>query len=460
MKPSLFASLIMLLAFSAVAADEVDSGIAAFKAKKYRAALAQLTPVAQAGDARAQLYLGRLCANGRAGEMDDVEAANWFEKAAEQDNAEAQYLLARLYLAGYGVDKNAQAANDWLWKSGRLGYVKAQLLLGKLLSEGTELPQNVDAARLWYAQAASSGNRGARQQLDRLGGVDALPDQGRGLGVPESHTATAASLSKDELSPQQRVQRRLAELKAVHPSEESQQPASALVSSEEQSIIVAAPTASVDDGLMILPVDDTDGADDTVGSDADADELVLEEFETGSDESSSGDTLVLNDDVLLVDDEVGGESGLSGESEAEPVVAGADMPDPESTATTAGEAMGQVAATATAPASADDSMASDTEDALHDRAWLMSRPPSHYTIQLLGSWTRADAEDFVAANPLPGVGALVESRRRGKPWFVLYYGDFGSYADALAAHSKLSGGIARHGPWLRSYKKVQASMGK
>ena len=169
---------------------------------------------------------------------------------------------------------------------------------------------------------------------------------------------------------------------------------------------------------------DADVADDAM----EVNELVLEEFETDG---------VVVDDVLEQDVVVAMDS--------------TDVPDAETTAAPA-------AAMAAEPEPEPKAAQPSDDDGLKGKAWAQERDPAHYTIQLLGSWQRADALAFVDANPLPGVGALVETRRRGKPWFSLYYGDFASYSNAVAAQSALSGGIAKHGPWVRPFRKIQAGL--
>lgn len=166
------------------------------------------------------------------------------------------------------------------------------------------------------------------------------------------------------------------------------------------------------------------------------DEVVLEEFET--DEVSADEVLALDAVDEASNDALAAAAGdeLTSPPAADKVVAPqAAAADPLAEAESAGET-----------------------DGLQGRDWVMSRSPAHYTIQLLGSWKRADAQAFVHANPLPGPGALIETKRRGKPWFSLYYGDFASYSEAAAAQSALKGGIARHGPWVRPYKKIQAGL--
>lgn len=437
MKRILLACLALVFASIAVAGDDASVGISEFKAGKFRASLKHLEPAAEAGDAAAQLYMGRLYSSGRAGVMDDFEAANWFEKAARQGNAAAQYHLGRSYLAGWGVEKSPTLAREWLWKSGQSGYLKAQLLLGKLLSEGGQLDRDLDAARLWYAQAASKGSVEARDKLEQLGGAEALPDGGRAM---VTETAMPSASDADGRSPEVLVEQRLAEVEAAQPAGEG---------GDRGGEAVTVDTDVVADELE----PDTAGAEELDGL-MEIDELVLEDLAKEGEMDSANpamDTAIDEPEVRAegVAEEVVVEEAAATEA-TEEKVADEDVVSPEEA-----EVAAASAATETPAA-----QASPDEDALKGREWVLSRKPSHYTIQLLGAWNQAEVLDFVKKNPLPGPGAVVESKRRGRAWFLLYYGDFPNYAAVLKAHGALKGGIAKHGPWVRPFKKIQPALRK
>jgi uncharacterized protein len=66
------------------------------------------------GDARAQAALGFMYANGRGVPQNQVEAAIWYRRAADQGNPTAQYMLGLLYDKGMGVPQNDIEAYKWL----------------------------------------------------------------------------------------------------------------------------------------------------------------------------------------------------------------------------------------------------------------------------------------------------------------------------------------------------------
>jgi TPR repeat protein len=78
---------------------------------------------ARAGDVESEFQLGFRYGNGEGVAKNQVEAAKWLRKAAEQNHAEAQYLLGLRYYAGFGV------ANDYLIR-GSSGGKRARCFVG------------------------------------------------------------------------------------------------------------------------------------------------------------------------------------------------------------------------------------------------------------------------------------------------------------------------------------------
>jgi TPR repeat protein len=73
---------------------------------------------AQAGDARRQYEMGRMCFYGDGMPQDYEVAVEWWQKAAAQGNYEAQLALVNAYRKGEGVEKNGRLANYWLEQAG------------------------------------------------------------------------------------------------------------------------------------------------------------------------------------------------------------------------------------------------------------------------------------------------------------------------------------------------------
>jgi TPR repeat protein len=73
---------------------------------------------AQAGDARRQNQMGKMCYYGDGVPQDYEAAVEWWQKAAKQGNYEAQISLVSAYRTGTGVEKNQRLANYWLEQAG------------------------------------------------------------------------------------------------------------------------------------------------------------------------------------------------------------------------------------------------------------------------------------------------------------------------------------------------------
>ncbi len=103
----------VLLPGNAIAGALADCA-AAYERQDYSTALQLCRPLAEHGDARAQLSLGGMYYNGQGVQQDYPEAAKWTRKAAEQGYAPAQADLGVLYWNGQGVPQDVVLAYMWL----------------------------------------------------------------------------------------------------------------------------------------------------------------------------------------------------------------------------------------------------------------------------------------------------------------------------------------------------------
>jgi len=105
--------LLVCAAGPAVAAGPLENGIAAYLRGDYATALRILEPLAEDGDARAQVAVGMLNETGFGVKQDYKAAAAWYRKAADKGNARAQYNLGALYERGDGVPQDLVQALKW-----------------------------------------------------------------------------------------------------------------------------------------------------------------------------------------------------------------------------------------------------------------------------------------------------------------------------------------------------------
>ena len=142
-----------------------DKGLAAYEIRDYVTALREWQPLAEQGNAKAQLMLGVIYHRGR---RDFKTAAQWYRRAAEQGNAKAQEELGGLYRFGIGVPKDSKAAAQWIRRAAEQGYADAQFRLGFMYYYGEGVPQDMKAAGQWYRRAAKQGHADALSILPHL----------------------------------------------------------------------------------------------------------------------------------------------------------------------------------------------------------------------------------------------------------------------------------------------------
>ncbi|NKB58268.1 MAG: sel1 repeat family protein [Alphaproteobacteria bacterium] len=126
-----------------------DAGIAAYHRNDYPAALKELIPDAQTGDAKAQYYMGLLYARGHGVGKDPAAAAAWFRKSADQGNPEAQFDLGHLYRSGSGVPQDDATAVIWWRKAADRGQTFAQSSLAEMYLDGKGVERDLVQAYKW-----------------------------------------------------------------------------------------------------------------------------------------------------------------------------------------------------------------------------------------------------------------------------------------------------------------------
>jgi TPR repeat protein len=74
----------------------------------------------------------------------------------------------RVKRVGFGVSQNDVEAARWYRKAAEQGVPTAQRALGMLYAEGRGLPQDYVLAHMWANLAASTGNETARENRDNI----------------------------------------------------------------------------------------------------------------------------------------------------------------------------------------------------------------------------------------------------------------------------------------------------
>ena len=151
---SVILATVLSLAFTPVAAQDFQKGLAAFRAGDYASALQEWVPLAEAGDANAQVVLGSIYYIGRGVPQDYAEAAKWFLLSANQGNAQAQSSLGDMYNDAHDFAD----ALKWYRLAANQGHASAQSSLGKMYEYGIIVLQDNAIAHMWYNIGAANGN--------------------------------------------------------------------------------------------------------------------------------------------------------------------------------------------------------------------------------------------------------------------------------------------------------------
>jgi uncharacterized protein len=148
---SLCAVMILLTAGLAASTD-LDAAKRAYKEKDYATAFKTASPLAEKGNAEAQLLVGRMFLTGRGVSKDPDTAVKWFKAAAGQGNADAEFMLGSMYLLPHS---NVPEGLKWVRLAAEQGNQDAQLLLGKTYLDGVpELTRDPVQADMWMRLAA------------------------------------------------------------------------------------------------------------------------------------------------------------------------------------------------------------------------------------------------------------------------------------------------------------------
>ncbi len=146
----------------------LESGRVAYMAGDFTKAQGIWLPLAEAGNADAQAWIGSLYANGDGVDVDDSAAFSWYLKSAEGGNIQAQNNIGAMYAMGNGIAKNPEEAVRWFERAAEAGDAHGQFNLAVLLSEGNGVAKDLAKAAEWYRAAAEGGHYPSQARLGHM----------------------------------------------------------------------------------------------------------------------------------------------------------------------------------------------------------------------------------------------------------------------------------------------------
>lgn len=163
------ACITLLLASVNSQAAEPGSADGTVKAKASKAVeydklpIAEISRMANAGNAQAQFELGSRFNYGRGIPKNIKQALVWLNAAAGKGHVEAQRLLALKYYYGYDVAIDHEQALLWTQRLADAGDLAGQMMLAAMFANGEGTPRNLIYAYAWYDIASVT----AQQKTDR-----------------------------------------------------------------------------------------------------------------------------------------------------------------------------------------------------------------------------------------------------------------------------------------------------
>jgi uncharacterized protein len=130
----------------APAAADFTDGLAAYDAGDYQTSFEEWRPLAEAGDAEAQVALAGLYLAGEGVSVDIAAGISWYRRAAESGDPVAQLNLGDFYSRGAGVPRDLVAAYVWLGLAADQGRVWAEQRRQVIAREMT--PEQVSEAQV------------------------------------------------------------------------------------------------------------------------------------------------------------------------------------------------------------------------------------------------------------------------------------------------------------------------
>src|SRR5215469_3239 len=158
----LFMLALLVVGFAPPAMADFAAANKAYQSGDYKTALAELQPLAKAGDPKAERLLGKMYSDGLGVEQDYKQAALLFQRSCNQGYAPAMADLGDLFFYGNGVRQDQREALRWYRQGAEKGDPEAEYDYGLIFHDGSGgQKRSFDAAMKWFLRAAAPGHAGA-----------------------------------------------------------------------------------------------------------------------------------------------------------------------------------------------------------------------------------------------------------------------------------------------------------
>jgi len=124
---------------------------------------AELIKRAEKGDAVARVKLGLIRSSTDAQLASEIQAAQWYQQATEQNNIASQHSLGLMFESG--PSKDAAESFRWFKMAAERGHPVGQLKVGTYYATCTGTTKNSTEAAFWFRKSAEQENVGAQRNL-------------------------------------------------------------------------------------------------------------------------------------------------------------------------------------------------------------------------------------------------------------------------------------------------------
>lgn len=203
---------VLLAAMSLVSHTPAKAGVAeiitAFDRGQHARAVAEIRPLAEGGDARAQYVYAAMIESEKV-KVPGATSVEWYKRSAEQGYAKAKYAYARMIISDLpGQEKVPARVMTWLEEAATEGVLPAGHLLGSVLLSEAESALELRRVVNVYTKMAESGDTDAMVKLGEI--LSARTVERRDLEDAGFHDTDKAAFSwfqraATELNPSARV---------------------------------------------------------------------------------------------------------------------------------------------------------------------------------------------------------------------------------------------------------------
>ncbi len=230
-----FSAAAVLWIASGTAQADMDAVNAALDRGDNVAALEELRPLADQGEADAQVLLGDLYFQGIGLPANYSLAWTWYNRAALNDDPIGQYKLGKMYWDGIGVPRDDTKAVEWYESAAAGGHVQAQIDLGYIYRDGRrDILARPSKALEYFRMAGDQGNDEALIAIEEM--------FASGLGPADAVAEYEAEQESLSLSEPERIQRAVEKwLAAINVGDPNARPPNVVVTEAEDKIQVVVP---------------------------------------------------------------------------------------------------------------------------------------------------------------------------------------------------------------------------